>query len=52
LLSTCSEDSGTPRALSSKQTELMDGRSEREFLRGIRKKERYIKVGGEPRGIA
>jgi hypothetical protein len=43
VLSTCSEDSGTPRTLSSKQIELVDGRSERErerereFLRGIRK---------------
>jgi hypothetical protein len=34
----------------------MDGRGERErereFPRGRRKKERYIKVGGEPCGIA
>jgi hypothetical protein len=30
VLSICSEDSGTPRALSSKQTELMNGRGERE----------------------
>jgi hypothetical protein len=49
VLSTCSEDSGTPRTLSSKQIELMDGRSERErerereFLRGISKIVRSLK---------
>jgi hypothetical protein len=49
-------DAGTPRTLSSKD-ELMAGRSEREreretFQRELRKKARYIRIGGEPRGIA
>jgi hypothetical protein len=57
VLSTCSEDSGTPRTLSSKQIELMDGRSERERERkiipeGNTRNSALIRKEGEPNKIA
>jgi hypothetical protein len=45
VLSTCSEDSGTPRTLSSKQTEMMDGR-------GVREKERENSRGEDAKKSA
>jgi hypothetical protein len=55
VLSTCSEDSGTPRTLSSKQNELMDGRSEREreiIPEGNTQKRALVRIEGEPNEIA
>jgi hypothetical protein len=55
VLSTRSEDSGTPRTLSSKQNELMDGRSEREreiIPEGKTQKSALVRIKGKPNKIA
>jgi hypothetical protein len=57
VLSTRSEDSGTPRTLSSKQNELMDGRSVRERERKRipernTQKSALVRMEGKPNEIA
>jgi hypothetical protein len=56
VLSTCSEDSGTPRTLSSKQIELVDGpvrERERNIIpEGNTQNSALVRIEGEPDEIA